>query len=65
MQQRSTTVDPMAEPNQHRGEQRPAPRRDNLHIGAVSLHSLDRLNMSNDFPPKKIPAKGRQGLTTA
>ena len=32
-----------------RGKQIPAPGWDNLHVDAVSRHSLDRFNMSNDF----------------
>jgi len=33
--------------------QGPAPRVDNLSVGAVSRHSLDRLNTCNDFAPQK------------
>jgi len=34
-------------------EQRLAPGRDSLHVGAITRHSLDRLNASNDFFKKK------------
>jgi len=33
--------------------QGPAPRLDNLRIGAVSRHSLGRLNTSNEFKKNK------------
>jgi len=36
-----------------RRKQRPLRGYDNLHVGAVSRHSLDRLNTSNDFQKKK------------
>ena len=41
--------------NYNRGcvEQRPAPGRDNLHVGAVSRHRLDSLNSSNELVTKK------------
>jgi len=41
--------------------QRPAPGLDNLLVGVVSRHSLDRLNTSNDFP-KKIKAVCRSSV---
>jgi len=37
---------------QKSGGQGPAPGSDNLLVSTVSRHSLDRLNMSSDLPPK-------------